>query len=254
MSDLLPAFQLAALFNSRHFAQVIPDAVHGLAISISVADRVWEYQHTLPHPRYLGDLAFSVAGLARCESSSRHIHDVLVANKIILPAPSPEHPVSQHPHGSTVNAEGITRHFSRNTDVVNTLVRRKVVKFLTFWHKECRRLNEVDELVWEMERRMELRPWEADAREFCEVFRSWRTLKPRLRWENSVGFGRQRRVSRRPLEGVGEEQGAAAAVVRVVPRPARLDTFPRNRTERRGVGSDGTYDEYDDPPPPYSAV
>ncbi|KAM3068682.1 hypothetical protein ACMFMG_010863 [Clarireedia jacksonii] len=265
MLDLLPAFQLVVLFNSRHFAQVTLDAAHSLEISVPVADRVWEYQHTLPHPRYLGELAFFVAGLARCEASSRHIHEVLIANKIILPAPSPVHPIPRHPHSPTVNVEGITSHFSRDTKVVNTLVRRKVVIFLTFWHDECLRLSVVDDLVWQTERRVDMRPWEENTRELYEVYKSWRTLKPSERRENLVSVVAKRRERGQLLvweenrwvagEGEGEQgeqQGSADAVLRTSP-PLR----PMTRRCNLVGGLDGAgcnnIENHDDPPPPYSA-
>lgn len=105
------------------------------------ADNLMKYQLQFPHPRYLNESAFFVAGIAGTESVSKKVHKALVKNKIILPVAEVE---SAGGEQMTVNTAGVTKHFASQVAVISVHAQRKLVGLLFFWEEELMRWKMLD--------------------------------------------------------------------------------------------------------------
>lgn len=105
------------------------------------ADNLVRYQLQLPHPRYLNESAFFVAGIVGAESLSKKVHKSLVKNKIILPVPETKAPEEEQ---MTVNTAGITKHFASQLAIISVHAQRKLVGLLFFWEEELMRWKMLD--------------------------------------------------------------------------------------------------------------
>lgn len=159
------------------------DDVNDVDLKPEQADALLSYQLALPYPRYLGENAFLVAGIAGSESLSRKVHKALVKNKIILPIPGEgkkerkgsvasmlsigsgssrrdgaSDSLGTAPVGGetmTVNTAGITKGFASQLAVISVHAQRKLVGLLFFWEEECTRWKLLDEEEGEILRAVE---------------------------------------------------------------------------------------------------
>ncbi|KUJ20938.1 uncharacterized protein LY89DRAFT_681570 [Mollisia scopiformis] len=177
---------MAAQGQKFSFMRTINNAVPNFArddpndvdLKPAQADALLTYQLALPHPRYLGENAFLVAGLVGSESLSKKVYRALVKHKIISPYPGVEkerkgsvssmlsfgndRASSSIEAGSgvggeqmTVNTAGIGKRFASQLAVISVHAQRKLVGMLFFWEEECMRWKLLDEEEKEILRAVE---------------------------------------------------------------------------------------------------
>ncbi|KAH7360513.1 hypothetical protein BKA65DRAFT_547226 [Rhexocercosporidium sp. MPI-PUGE-AT-0058] len=134
-------FSFLRLINNAipNFARDDPNDVD---LSSPQADALFRYQLALPQPRYLGEEAFSIAGIVGSKTLSRNIFKGLIKRGIISPAS--QNPIAENQVGReggevqmTVNTAGITKNLARQLASISMHAQRKSVGLLFFWEEEC---------------------------------------------------------------------------------------------------------------------
>ena len=125
-----------------NFARDDPNDVN---LSPVQADNLLRYQLVLPHPRYLSETSFFVAGIVGSESLSKKVHKALIKSKIILPVPEDGSSQSaSEGEQMTVNTAGVTTNFASQLALISVHAQRKLVGLLFFWEEECIRWKLLD--------------------------------------------------------------------------------------------------------------
>jgi hypothetical protein len=123
-----------------NFARDDPNDVN---LSTVQADNLLRYQYLLPHPRYLSEISFLVAGIVGAESLSKKVYKALVKHSIILPVPEMNSKADVDA-AITVNTAGIDRRFASQQASISIHAQRKLVGMLFFWEEECTRWKLLD--------------------------------------------------------------------------------------------------------------
>lgn len=137
-------FSFMRLINNAvpNFARDDPNDVN---LSPVQADNLLRYQLLLPHPRYLSETSFFVAGIVGAESLSKKVYKALVKSNIILPVPEAGSSSGATEEAQmTVNTAGVTKNFASQLAVISIHAQRKLVGMLFFWEEECTRWKLLD--------------------------------------------------------------------------------------------------------------
>ncbi|KAL5326958.1 hypothetical protein ACEPPN_004647 [Leptodophora sp. 'Broadleaf-Isolate-01'] len=181
-------FSFLRLINNAfpNFARDDPNDVN---LSPSQADALFSYQLALPNPRYLGDEAFSIAGIAGNKTLSRKVFRTLVKNEIIVSAPSEKDGREGGDVQMTVNTVGITKNFAHQLASISVHAQRKLVGLLFFWEEECTRWMLLDGEEREIVGLLEMDGESTDLRVALEAVRLKRILMPSERAEGTANVG-----------------------------------------------------------------
>jgi len=169
-----------------NFAKDDPNDVN---LSPEQADALLRYQLLLPHPRYLSDTSFFVAGIVGAESLSKKVYKALVKNEIILPVPEAGSSAGVSSDVQmTVNTDGVTKNFASQLAAISIHAQRKLVGMLFFWEEECTRWKLLD--AEEKEIRDALENGEnSDLRVALEAVEMKKKLLPSQRGESTANVG-----------------------------------------------------------------
>lgn len=121
------------------------DDPNDVDLSPKQADDLFRWQLATPHPRYLSEKSFFIAGIVGAESLSKKVYKALVKSKIILPVPEDgsSSGASQEVQ-MTVNTGGVTKNFTSQLAIISVHAQRKLVGMLFFWEEECMRWKLLD--------------------------------------------------------------------------------------------------------------
>lgn len=167
-----------------NFARDDPNDVD---LSPEQADNLLKYQLDLPHPRYLSEKAFYVAGIVGAESLSESVYKTLVKNKIILPVPE-DASSSASDVQMTVNTAGVTNKFANQLASISVHAQRKLVGMLFFWEEECTRWKLLDAEEKEILSAMEAGE-NNDLKVALEAVQMKKKLLPSQRGEGTANVG-----------------------------------------------------------------
>lgn len=179
-------FSFMRLINNAvpNFARDDPNDVD---LSPEQADNLLKYQLDLPHPRYLSEKAFYVAGIVGAESLSESVYKTLVKNKIILPVPE-DASSSASDVQMTVNTAGVTNKFANQLASISVHAQRKLVGMLFFWEEECTRWKLLDAEEKEILSAMEAGE-NNDLKVALEAVQMKKKLLPSQRGEGTANVG-----------------------------------------------------------------
>lgn len=169
-----------------NFAKDDPNDVD---LSPKQADDLFAYQLVLPHPRYLSETSFYVAGIVGAESLSKKVYKTLVKNKIILPVPEEgSSSGSSADVQMTVNTAGVTKSFANQMAIISVHAQRKLVGMLFFWEEECTRWKLLDEEEKEISKVLESGE-NSDLAVALEAVEMKKKLLPSQRAEGTANVG-----------------------------------------------------------------
>ncbi|KAG4430778.1 hypothetical protein IFR05_013747 [Cadophora sp. M221] len=181
-------FSFFRLINNAipNFARDDPNDVN---LSPSQADALFSYQLALPHPRYLGDEAFAVAGIVGSKILSRKVLGTLVKNGTVVPAPGGEDGREGGEVQMTVNTAAITKNFAHQLASISVHAQRKLVGLLFFWEEECTRWMLLDGEEGEIGGLLEVHGESTDLTVALEAVRLKMVLMPSQRAEGTANVG-----------------------------------------------------------------